>query len=202
VGLAKTVDIGPVSFRNCRVGVVKGNVVEGADGVIPLSLFSKFRLRLDLHKKSLQLTPYPGEPVAPVLPIRGDNSDYLLLVAAVLNGTHNGYVLLDTGAYCSAVSRKVAHILSGFPMISDVPLATGTGAAIGQRVSSVVHFAIAEQDLIPQEVLALDLSKVSRRKAPPQPSRKLVTTPSHLCGLRSASSPSKRFRWLDSFQAP
>ncbi|HXH50592.1 MAG TPA: retropepsin-like aspartic protease [Terriglobia bacterium] len=162
VGMARTVDIGPVSFRNCRVGVVEGQVVEGADGVIPLSLFSKFRLRLDLHKKSLELIPYPGEPAPPVLPTRGDNRDYLLLVATVLNGTHNGYVLLDTGAYCSAVSSKVARTLNGFPMISDVPLATGTGAATGQRVSSVVHFAIAEQDLIPQEVLALDLSKVSR----------------------------------------
>ena len=40
MGRAETVEIGPVSFRNCRVAFVKGKVVEGADGVIPLSLFS------------------------------------------------------------------------------------------------------------------------------------------------------------------
>jgi predicted aspartyl protease len=162
VGRAETVDVGPVSFRNCRVGVVEGQVVEGADGVIPLSLFSEFRLRLDLPKKTLELIPYPREQDPPVPPTRGVTRDYLLLVATVLNGKHNGYVLLDTGAYCSAISRKVARTLSGFPMIPDVPLSTGTGAATGQRVSSFVHFAIAEQDVIPREVVALDLSNVSR----------------------------------------
>ena len=46
VGRAETVEIGPLSFRNCPVAFVKGKVVEGADGVIPLSLFSDFMLRL------------------------------------------------------------------------------------------------------------------------------------------------------------
>jgi hypothetical protein len=162
VGQAKTVDIGPVSFRNCRVGVVEGHVVEGTDGVIPLSLFSKFRLRLDLHKKKLELIPYPfvQNPATP--PIRGGGRHNLLMVAAVLNGKRYGYVVLDTAAFCSGVSRKIARTLSGFPIITDVPLATGTGAAAGERVTSSVHFAIAEQDVIPQEVLALDLSNVSR----------------------------------------
>jgi predicted aspartyl protease len=162
VGLAKTVEIGPVSFRNCRVGVVEGKVVEGADGVIPLSLFSQFRLRLDLPGKTLELNPYPREQNPPSPLTGGVTRGYLLLVETVLNGKHNGYVLLDTGAYCSAISRKVARTLSGFPMVTDVPLATGTGAATGRRVSSLVHFAIAEQDLFPREVVALDLSNVSR----------------------------------------
>ena len=158
---AKTVDIGPVSFRNCRVGVVKGKVVEGADGVVPLSLFSEFRLRLNLPRKTLELIPYSREQAPPAPATHGVRRDYLLLVATVLNGEQNGYVLLDTGAYCSGISRKVARTLSGFPMVRNVPLSTGTGAATGQHVSSFVHFAIAEQDLIPKEVVAMDLSNVS-----------------------------------------
>ena len=44
----ESVDVGPLSFRNCRIDLVDGEVVEGADGVIPLSMFSNFLLRLDL----------------------------------------------------------------------------------------------------------------------------------------------------------
>jgi hypothetical protein len=86
----------------------------------------------------------------------------LLLVSAVLNEEQKGYVILDTGAYCSGISRKAASTLSGFPMFTDVPLETGTGVAAGQRVSSLIHFVVADQDLTPRKVLVMDLSNVSR----------------------------------------
>jgi len=161
VGIAESVHVGPVSFRNCRVAIVEGQVVEGADGVIPLSLFSDFLLRLDLPEKVLRLIPYPREesPAAP--PSRGATKHDVLLVAAVLNGQRNGYVLVDTGASCSAVSREVARTLSGFQVVPEVRLAAGTGAAIGQRISSTAHFVIAERDLIADEVVTLDLSDLS-----------------------------------------
>jgi hypothetical protein len=142
---------------------VKGQVVEGADGVVPLSLFSDFLLRLDLSEKTLGLIPYPREENPAVPPTHGVTKHDALLVAAVLNGKRNGYVVVDTGAFCSAISREVARTLSGFQIVPEVRLAAGTGAAIGQRISSTAHFAIAEQDLIPDEVVALDLSNLSRR---------------------------------------
>ena len=113
VGWAETVEIGPVSFRNCRVAFVDGKVVEGADGVIPLSLFSEFLLRLDLPEKTLGLIPYPREQNPAIPPTRGVTKHDLLLVATVLNGKQSGYVVLDTGAYCSAISREAARTLSG-----------------------------------------------------------------------------------------
>jgi hypothetical protein len=61
VGRAEAVEIGSISYRNCPVAFVKGKVVDGADGVIPLSLFSAFRLRLNLPEKVLGLIPYPRE---------------------------------------------------------------------------------------------------------------------------------------------
>lgn len=161
VGRVATLGIGPISFRNCCVGVVEGNVVEGADGVIPLSLFSKFLLRLDLPNHRLELIPYARGRNPTIPPTRGVRRHDLLLVPSVLNGKHKGYVILDTGAYCSAISRKLARTLSGFPMMTDVPLAAGTGTATGQRISSIIHFAIAENDLIPRDVVALDLSNLS-----------------------------------------
>ena len=63
VGRAETVEIGPLSFRNCRVAFVDGKVIEGADGVIPLSLFSAFLLRLDLPEMTLGLIPYSREEI-------------------------------------------------------------------------------------------------------------------------------------------
>lgn len=110
MGRAGTVAIGPVSFRNCPVALMDGNATEGADGVIPLSLFSNFLLRLDLPEKTLGLTPYPQAETPEIPPTRGVVAHHLLLVEAVLNGRQSGYVALDTGAYCSAISpRSHAH---------------------------------------------------------------------------------------------
>ena len=162
VGRAETVEVGPLSFRNCRVAFVKGKVIDGADGVIPLSLFSAFRLRLDLPDNTLGVIPYPREEDQAAPPTRDAAKHDLLLVATVLNGKQNGYVVMDTGAYCSAISREAARHLTGSPIVPEVQLAAGTGAATGQRVSSIVHFAIADLDLIPDEVVALDLSNLSR----------------------------------------
>jgi hypothetical protein len=130
--------------------------------VIPLSLFSDFLLRLNLPRKTLRLIPYPSEHDSATPSTRGVTKRHLLLVTAVLNGKQSGHVILDTGAFCSAISRDVARTLSGSHIVPEVGLAAGTGAATGQRVSSAVHFAIAEQDLIPDEVVALDLSILSR----------------------------------------
>jgi len=162
VGRAETVEIGPISFRNCRVAMVEGRVIEGADGVIPLSLFSAFLLRLNLPEKTLGLIPYPHDKNRAIAPTRGFRKQDLLLVPTVLNGKQSGYVVLDTGAYCSAISCEAARTLGGFPIAPKVLLTAGTGAATGQRVSSPVHFGLAAQDLIPGDVVAIDLSNLSR----------------------------------------
>ena len=162
VGWAETVEIGPVRFRNCRVAVVEGNVIEGADGVIPLSLFSDFLLRLNLPEKTLGLIPYPRgqDPASPSS--RGVTQRDLLLVAAVLNGKQSGHVVLDTAAFCSAISREVAGTLGGSHITPQIRIGAGTGATTGQVVSSAVRFQIAGQELIPNEVVVLDLSNLSR----------------------------------------
>jgi hypothetical protein len=162
MGRAGTVEIGPVSFRNCPVALVGGKVAEGADGVIPLSLFSDFLLRLDLPEKTLGLIPYPRAQSPAIPPTRSITKHRLLIVETVLNGKKNGYVVLDTAAYCSGISREVARSLSGSRIAPEVRLAAGTGAATGERVPSTVHFAIAAQDLVPNEVVAMDLSNLSR----------------------------------------
>jgi hypothetical protein len=162
VGRAATLEIGPVSFRNCPVALMDRSPSEGADGVIPLSLFSQFLLRFDFPGQTLGLIPYPRQGKTAVPPRHAAAKHNLLLVATVLNEKQSGYVVLDTGAFCSAVSREVARTLSGFPIAPEVTLVAGTGAATGQRVPSAVHFAIAQHDLVPREIVALDLSDLNR----------------------------------------
>jgi hypothetical protein len=162
VARADSVVIGAVAFRHCRVALVDGNVIEGADGVIPLSFFSDFLMRLNLREKTLGLIPYP-ETQDPAVPLtRAAPKTDPLLVRTVLNGKHQGSVVLDTGAFCSAISREVADTLSGSHLAPDVRIEAGTGATTGRIVSSTVHFEIAGQELISNDVVALDLSNLSR----------------------------------------
>lgn len=161
-GVAESIDIGPVSFRNCRIAFVDGKVIEGADGVIPLAIFSDFLLRLDLPGRTLGLIPYPVEQNATVSANRAVERRDLLLVRTVLNRKHHGYVVLDTGAFCSAISREVAGTLSGSQILRDLRIGAGTGAATGQRVSAAVHFEITGLELVPNDVVALDLQNLSR----------------------------------------
>jgi hypothetical protein len=161
-GMAESVEVGSVSFRNCRVAFVDGKVVEGADGVIPLAMFSKFLIQLDLPEDTLRLIPYSGDQGLALSSERAVDERGFLLVGALLNRRRYGYVVLDTGAYCSAISRQAAGALSGSPAPGDVPIGAGTGAATGRLISGEVHFEISGQDFVPSEIVALDLLNLSR----------------------------------------
>jgi len=160
VGMAETVEIGPVTYRKCPVAYVEGRIVEGADGVIPLALFSAFRMRLDLSARKLSLIPYPEGRGAAAR--RGGGRNEMLLVKAVVNRKHEGYAVLDTGAYCSAVSRQVAGALRGSQVLADLPVGAGTGVATGQIISAAVSFEVAGLEIVPDRILSLDLRDLSQ----------------------------------------
>jgi hypothetical protein len=119
-------------------------------------------MRLDLPKKTLGLIPYPdGQGPAASSHLTAGKGD-LLLVRTMLNRKHDGYVVLDTGAYCSAISREVADSLGGSHILADLPIVGGTGTTTGQVISTTVHFEVAGQELVPDRVVALDLLNLSR----------------------------------------
>ena len=162
VGTADSVDVGPVSFRNCPVAVVDGKVIEGADGVIPLAIFSDFLMRLDLPAETLGLAPYPDEQGTPLSSSRAGAETGFLVVGTLLNRKYRGYVVLDTGAYCNAISREVAGTPKRSLMLRDLPIGAGTGDTTGQLVSGAAHFEIAGQELVANDIVALDLLNLSR----------------------------------------
>ena len=57
-----TVEVGAFVARDVSVLVTDRSLADGIDGVVPLSLFSDYLIRLDLPNRSLDLLPLPGEP--------------------------------------------------------------------------------------------------------------------------------------------
>jgi hypothetical protein len=100
------VEIGDLLLRDLPVLIAGRNVAEGIQGVLPLSVFSTFLIRLDVPRKMLELLPYPaaspdGSDNLPAL-----SSNNLLFVKGTVNERRDGYFLLDTGASYSALSKQ------------------------------------------------------------------------------------------------
>jgi Aspartyl protease len=157
-GLVQSIEIGPLTFRNCRVDVTPGRIAEGVDGVIPLALFSDFLVRLDMVGSVLELTPYAEEgavqrPGFTQAVVRKD----LVFLPGVVNGTESGYVLLDTGAAFSAISKRTARALNS-STVATQELRNGGTTVSGDVLSASVQFRVAGQEFKADPVLAMDLS--------------------------------------------
>lgn len=160
-GMAGMVDAGPVQFRDCRVDVAPTWLAGGIDGVIPMSLFGGFLIRLDLPGKALELMPYPK-------PAAGQTAGFetailredMLFLRAAMNDALEGYILLDTGACYSAVSWRTAQALRS-SLLSAVDLRGPNGAVNGGLIDGGIRFHVAGRSLTAEPVVALDLAAFS-----------------------------------------
>ena len=161
--VARTVEIGPLTLHDCPVDVVPYKVVAGADGVVPLVLFSDYLVRLDLPGKVLELTPYQQgeasrERFTAALKVRA-----VLFVRTVLNGMHNGYYLLDTGAAHNAISRTTALELGDPASQTEMRSVRGaSGDSEVPQVKVVVHFRAAGHEIASDDVVLVNLDTFSR----------------------------------------
>ena len=161
-GMAQTVYVGPLTFRNYQVNVAPTKLGDGLDGVIPMSIFRGFLVRLDLPQKSLELDPYPeGPPASTEGFARALPTEDLLFLPATLNESKDGYVLIDTGSSYTAVSRPAARALKSL-FTSAVQIMAADGAFTGEYITPGVRFQIAGRELMANQVVALDLSNMSR----------------------------------------
>jgi predicted aspartyl protease/Tfp pilus assembly protein PilF len=126
VGMAESVRIGSVEFRNCSVAVSEKNLLSQAPGLIGPNVFRQFLVTLDLPRREIRLEPLPAiqgqrydDPeswyeldrrIIPELneftPIR--HWGHLLLDTSV-NGKSRGYFFLDTGAAGNFMSLDFAR---------------------------------------------------------------------------------------------
>jgi Aspartyl protease len=159
---AGSVAIGDLVFHDCELVIADGKVLDGVDGVIPLSLFAGFLLRLDIPGKTLDLRPYPLDgPVDDGDLSRARASNNLLFVKAVLNDSREAYVLLDTGAFFNAISESTARALQCPRLFSSsVQLQSGAGATEGRMLSSEVRFRVGSRVLEASPVVVVPLDEL------------------------------------------
>ena len=161
--VAHTLDVGPLSFEDFPVDVVDHKVVEGADGVLPLVLFSDFLVRLDFPAKVLDLTPYEAGRTSHQGFTSAVFANALLFLKTALDKLHERYFLLDTGAAHNAVSRQTAEALGG-PLLQaparQVQGASGSSEAPTMRPG--VHFRMAGQEITSNDVVMVDLDQMSK----------------------------------------
>ena len=158
---AGTVAVGDLVFHNCRLIIADGKLLDGIDGVIPLSLFAGFLVRLDIPGRTLELRPYPpGGSVedADLAHVRASND--LLFIKAILNDSREGYVLLDTGASFNVISESTARALK-YPRLFGVrPSRCGvaTGATEGTAFPMEVRFRFGSRVVAANPVVVVGLS--------------------------------------------
>jgi predicted aspartyl protease len=159
-----TVQIGDLVLNNCDILVVDGPMVEGVDGVVPMSLFASFLVRLDVPGKVLDLDAYPTAPPvqdASYLPARADNR--LFFLQTVLNESQSGYVLLDTGATFSAVSPAAARASRTYwPLGNVIALRSSAGGIEGFPLPPGVRFRCGPRVLSADPAVVVDLSDFAR----------------------------------------
>ena len=156
-GVVSTVDAGPLQYRDCQVDVAPSRLAGGIDGVIPISLFAGFLVRLDLPGKALDLTPYPEPGPVPLGFEPATLRDGLLFLRGAMNGAPPGNILLDTGACYSAVSRRTARFLSS-SLLAPADLRGPNGPVDGGFLEGSVRFQVAGRSLTGEPVVALDLA--------------------------------------------
>jgi hypothetical protein len=159
-GVVSTVDAGPLQYRDCQVDVAPRRLAGGIDGVIPISLFAGFLVRLDLPGKALDLTPYPEPGPVPFGFEPATLRDGLLFLRGAMNNAPPGNILLDTGACYSAVSRRTARLLSA-SLLAPTDLRGPNGPVDGGFLEGAVRFEVAGRSLTGEPVVAVDLSAFS-----------------------------------------
>ncbi len=158
-----TVEIGDLVLRNCPMLTVDGTILDGVDGVLPLSLFADFLVRLDVSRKTLELDPYPSEPVRDesFSPARKDRS--MLFLAATLNESHEGLLLLDTGASYNAVASAEIRKWKAHDFLSkSLSLIGAAGIGDGLLLPRGMLFRVGSRVLVADPAVVVDLSDLTR----------------------------------------
>ncbi len=162
--LADSVRVGDLHLRNCVVEVANGAVADQVDGVVGATLFQRFIIRLDARRRILELLPYPDEPtqgqsntpagMASLVPVC--QADHLLLVNARFDAYSSGYLILDTGAAFSSVSRRL-----GSAAEPEVEVVGPGGGRADAHLAGPVQIRVGDRDLLDPNAVTLDFARLS-----------------------------------------
>jgi predicted aspartyl protease len=160
---AQTVQIGDLMLRDIPVLVENRTLADGIQGVLPLSVFAGFLIRLDIPGKNLDLLPYTPDGEEPAGALQSVSSNRVLFVRGTVNERTEGYFLFDTGAAYSAISRKLARELNISESLADrIPLQGGTTSLEAPLLRGSVRLRLGSREVAADPVVAVDLSAPSR----------------------------------------
>lgn len=137
---ADTVQIGPLEFHDCMVGVSDLPFPGGSDGFIGTDMLASYLITIDARAQKLQLDPLPKQNGA--LPgdrsASGELAGYqpvyhrrqYMLVPVTLDGKVEKLFALDTGMRMSAMSSETAHAASDTKVNFTNTLQTKTGQPV------------------------------------------------------------------------
>ena len=134
---ADTVQIGPLEFHDCMVGISETPFSGNADGFIGTDILSSYLITIDPREQKLKLDLLP--PESNILP--GDRArsaelagfepvyhrrQYLLVPVTIDNKTQKLFAL-DTGMRITAMNSETAHSVSGIKVNFTNPIKTKSG---------------------------------------------------------------------------
>jgi predicted aspartyl protease len=163
VALAHRVEFGDLAFEECLVEVSERSLTVGADGVLGIDVFGRFKIGVDASEGVLQLTPFDDLAAAPdVSPtsVTAVGMRNLLLLKARVEGGKEGLFLVDTGAAFSAVSRE--YLPPALPLGRPVELQGAQGPVGGAFRVAPLAFRVGGLALVEQAPLAVDLRSISQ----------------------------------------
>lgn len=135
---AETVQIGPLEFHDCMVGVSEIPFPGKADGFIGTDVLASYLITIDGREQKLKLDPLPPRPG--VLPgdrtASGELAGYqpvyhrrqYLLVPVTIDNKVRKLFALDTGMRMSAMNSETAHSVSDIKVNFTNPLQTKSGS--------------------------------------------------------------------------
>jgi predicted aspartyl protease len=161
VTLASCFEVGGFKLSNPLVEVSQTEVTREADGIVGLDLFENFLIRMDTHERMLTLTPFTAEHNESLCAdcVRTYRLGHLLLVRARVNGSADGYFILDSGAPYSLVSRKLLQRGEG-----SIREAKGIqGSQELQVPSAPVSIQLGNRHFFDFQYATLDTDEISAR---------------------------------------
>jgi tetratricopeptide (TPR) repeat protein len=136
--------IGPLRFRNCMVGVSDTPFPDGAEGFIGTDVFALYLITLIFPEAKLEVEPLPRPPGEQKSALPGDrylapdlrgytpvyHKSQYLLVPVMLNNKDRRLFVLDTGIRLSTMTSEVAHSISNTRVNFTNPVRTESGATL------------------------------------------------------------------------
>ncbi len=136
--------IGPLQFRNCMVGVSDTAFADGVEGFIGTDIFAPYLITINPPEAKLEVEPLPLPPGKQKSALPGDryfapdlrgytpvyHKNQYLLVPVRLNKKDRRLFVLDTGIRLTTMTPEVAHSISNTRVNFTNSVRTVSGATL------------------------------------------------------------------------